>query len=100
MDKKVRYGKQAATVTSADGVEGVLCRSLNGRYFFRVYHDNGDFTDYGLRHADLTVTIHDSDAAFYKLGDHNLLDHAPATLGLEEVPEGNDHEETQAKTSR
>lgn len=98
MDKKVRYGDKTATVTSADGVEGVLCRSLHGRYFFRVYHENGDFTDYGLRHSDLTVTIHDSDAVFYKLSDHDLLDHAPATLGLEEVPEGSDYEEAEAKT--
>ncbi len=85
MAKQVRYGDKTATVTRADGVEGVLCRSINGRYFFRVYHENGDFTDYGLRHSDLTVMIRDSDAAFYKLGDRYLLDHTPATLGLEEV---------------
>lgn len=87
MDKQVRYGDAIATVKNADGVEGVLLRSLNGRYFFRVYHDNGDFTDYGLRHSDLSVVIHDSDAAFYKIGDRYLLDHTPATLGLEEVQE-------------
>lgn len=90
MDKQVRYGKQTTTATSADGVEGVLCRSLNGRYFFRVYHDNSNFTDYELRHSDLSVIIHDSDAAFYKVGDRYLLDHAPATLGLEEVQEKSD----------
>jgi hypothetical protein len=90
MDKKIRYGDKVATVENADGVEGVLCRSFDGRYFFRVYHDNSDFTDYELRHSDLSVIIHDSDAAFYKMGDHYLLDHAPATLGLEEVQEKSD----------
>ncbi|MCE7983248.1 MAG: hypothetical protein DYG89_18905 [Caldilinea sp. CFX5] len=87
MKQQVRYGKQIATVKSADGVEGILIRSLNHRYFFRVYHGNGDFTDYDLRHFDLAVTICDSDAAFYQVGDRHILDHAPATLGLEEVHE-------------
>jgi hypothetical protein len=69
---------------SADGVEGHLIYTAEGRYVFRVYTDTGEFTDYDLLHSDLCVTITDKDATFYSdfLGDR--LDHSPATLGLED----------------
>jgi hypothetical protein len=93
MNKQIRYGKQVARVKSADGVEGMLIRSLGGKYLFRVYQSDGAFTDYVLRHSDLCVTIHDSDAAFYSVDERHVLDHAPATLGLEEVSENHHHED-------
>ena len=48
---------------------------------FRVYDDNRNFVDYDLRHSDLTVTITDADAFFYRDKDNDRLDHSPATLG-------------------
>ncbi len=99
MNKQIRYGKQVAGVSSADGVEGMLICSLGRKYLFRVYHGDGAFTDYALRHADLCVTIHDADTAFYTVGERHILDHAPATLGLEEVSEHHQHEESQSEES-
>lgn len=34
--KQVVYGKQTATETPAGGVTGVLCRSIENTYFFRI----------------------------------------------------------------
>jgi hypothetical protein len=72
---------------SANGVEGHLIYSaILDTYFFRVYKDGGDFVDYDIAHSDLCVTIADADAYFYRNGDKNVLDHAPTTLGIEDVP--------------
>ena len=85
-ERKFLYGKRNATVVDAGGVEGMLLRSLDGAYFFRVYHDDKEFTDYELWHHDLSVTISkDAFASFYELKDTNILDHSPEVLGLEEV---------------
>ena len=81
----VRYGNATAEATPAGGTTGVLCRGIHGEHFFRVYDRQGEFTDYALRHDDLTVTIAaDELAAFYRIGDDHLLDHSPEVLGLEE----------------
>jgi hypothetical protein len=74
------------TTQSANGVEGhLLYSSLLKTYFFRVYSDDGEFVDYDIAHSDLCVTITDPDACFYRHGDRDVLDHAPATLGIEHV---------------
>jgi len=73
--------------TSANGVQGILLRTLNGTYKFRVYDAEHNFIDYDLTHSDLRVTITDPDAFFYRADRHdNLdrLDHSPATLGIYE----------------
>ena len=64
---------------SADGVSGMLLKTLDGKFIFRVY-DFYDYKDYIIEHSDLSVTINDPDAYFY-LGC--ILDHSPATLGLD-----------------
>lgn len=70
-------------VTSANGVTGILCSSLGGGYFFRVYdHDANTFLDYELSHVDLQVTINDDDASFYDGDGVLMLDHNPLTLGI------------------
>ena len=66
---------------SANGVEGHLIYTLNGKYMFRVYDAEHNFVDYDLQHNDLCVTICDEDAYFYL---NSVLDHAPSTLGVEE----------------
>lgn len=79
-----RYANSRAEEEPASGVSGVLCRGSEGSYFFRVYHSGESFTDYELRHDDLPVTIdQDALASFYRLHDHNVLDHSPQVLGLE-----------------
>jgi len=78
------YKNSRAEEESASGVSGVLCRDAEGDFFFRVYHPDGSFTDYELRHDDLPVTIApDALASFYRLDDQNVLDHSPEVLGLE-----------------
>jgi hypothetical protein len=48
-----------------------------------VYDADHNFVDYDLMHSDLSITITDPDAYFYRKPGHDLLDHSPATLGLE-----------------
>jgi len=64
---------------SANGVTGILIRTHNQNYVFRVYDANHNFKDYDIAHSDLQITIDDPDAYFYM---DSVLDHSPATLGL------------------
>jgi hypothetical protein len=68
---------------SATGVEGCLIRGHDGEYYFRVYDADHNFVDYDLMHSDLSITITDPDAFFYREDDRDILDHSPATLGVE-----------------
>ncbi|GHU12011.1 hypothetical protein AGMMS50225_18880 [Betaproteobacteria bacterium] len=84
VDQKVKYGNHTADVSSAAGVRGVLCKSFDGHYFFRVYAKDHSFIDYTLRHDDLQVTIAEDElASFYRVGEEHILDHSPGVLGLE-----------------
>jgi hypothetical protein len=80
----VVYGNQIATETPAGGVTGVLCRSLDSKYFFRIYHEDKTFTDYDLRHDDMTIAIAaDELASFYQLeSGQRVIDHSSDVLGL------------------
>ncbi len=69
-------------------LKGILCRSVEGRYFFRTYNEDGTFTDYELYHTDLEIEISDSDAYIYERNGELHIDHSPRTLGLE----GEDHD--------
>ena len=69
------------TAQLANGVTGHLIQIFTGQTVFRVYDDNRNFVDYDLRHSDLTVTITDEDAYFYRDEYNDRLDHAPTTLG-------------------
>jgi hypothetical protein len=82
------YGQLPAEVRPAAGMKGMLIRTADGEMVFRVYDGPERFTDYEIRHDDLSVTI-DADelAAFYKVGEHNILDHSPQVLGLRKVLE-------------
>lgn len=67
----------------AKGAEGCLIRGHDGKYYFRVYDARHDFVDYDLMHSDLSITITDPDAYFYRGDGGDCLDHAPATLGMD-----------------
>ena len=67
---------------SANGTSGVLLL-IGETWVFRVYHGDGEFTDYDIFHSDLSVTINDGDAYFYEREDGSVyLDHSPQTLGI------------------
>lgn len=84
---KYMYGGVAAEVESAAGVKGVLIRA-HDCMTFRIYHDNERFTDYEIRHDDLSITIDkDALAAFYKIGEDYILYHSPEVLGLTKIEE-------------
>lgn len=86
MSSKYLYGKMPAEAKPAAGVKGMLIRALDGAVMFRVYHDRERFTDYEIGHDDLSVTIdEDALAAFYKVGEHSILDHSPDVLGLKKI---------------
>ena len=89
MKNKYLYGNVSAEVDSAAGVQGMIIRTFDGSFMFRVYRDPEHFTDYEIRHDDLSVTIDaDALAAFYKIGEHNILDHSPRVLGLKKIGSG------------
>ncbi len=77
------------TPVSAKGLRGHIIDSFDGTYYFRVYDAEHNFTDYLLRHCDLTVVIDDNDAFLYNDSNGARLDHAPATLGLTNDQEEN-----------
>ena len=68
---------------SAQGVQGHLIPGFDGELYFRVYDADHNFQDYLITHSDLSITITDPDAYFYRGDGGDRLDHAPATLGLE-----------------
>ena len=65
---------------SANGVDGILIQMWGGGYVFRVYDDDHNFVDYDLLHTDLSITITDEDAFFYRDEFQDTLDHSPETL--------------------
>ena len=69
---------------SANGLRGHIIYGIDGAYYFRVYDQDHNFTDYALCHSDLTVTIDDTDAFLYGDGSTARLDHSPTTLGQNE----------------
>ena len=84
LPRKVRYGGCELEAVPANGVTGMLLSSFDRTWTFRVTHGDGTFSDYRLRHDDMTVTIADDElAAFYSDGDEiGILDHSPEVLGL------------------
>lgn len=88
MSNEYIYGGKAAKVKSAASTSGVLIKAADGDFVFRVYHGNGAFTDYVIRHDELSITIDpDELASFYQIGDRFILDHTPQVLGLKRVSE-------------
>jgi hypothetical protein len=61
---------------------GFLCRSMDGKTFFRTYNADGSFRDFDIAHHDLEIEIVDSDAYIYRTGETLVIDHGPDTLGI------------------
>ena len=66
----------------ANGLQGILCRTIGGQYFLRVPKKRGKYIDVALRHFDLNITVTDPEGALYRIGNEYVLDHAPETLGI------------------
>jgi hypothetical protein len=86
MTEKYIYRGKVSEVKSAAGTSGVLIKLFGGGYAFRIYHENGEFTDYDLNHDDLSVTIdQDELASFYTCEERHSLDHAPSDFDLKKI---------------
>ncbi len=93
--KYVTYAKQRTLETNAQGVTGVLCKTIEDgqtSFFFRVRQENGEFKDYQLRHDDMQITIALEElASFYQLENGRLvLDHSSEVLGLNAAKQDTD----------
>jgi hypothetical protein len=87
-EERFLYGTVPANVRPAAEAKGVLIRTLDGTLLFRVYDGPESFTDYEIRHGDLNITIDpDALAAFYRVGQRDILDYDPRVLGLRKVEE-------------
>ncbi|MFV9646149.1 MAG: hypothetical protein ACNYWU_10030 [Desulfobacterales bacterium] len=64
-------------------LKGFLCKSLEGKFFFRTYKEDGSFNDYEIYHSDLEIEILDTDAYIYDRKGDLYIDHSPKTLGKE-----------------
>ena len=71
-------------VKSANKLKGCLIY-IHGanKFVFRVYRKNKTFEDYDILHNDLSIVIDDPDAYLYKYPNRLILDHSPATLGID-----------------
>lgn len=86
MNDTYLYGSMPASVEPAAGVKGILIRTFDGAVVLRVYRNHEDFTDYEIRHDELSVTIDAEElASFYKIGERDVLDHSPEVLGLRKI---------------
>ena len=73
---------------SAKGLTGSLIYSqILGKFMFRVYDSDHNFTDYDIHHSDMMIHIVDDDAYLYHDRAIPVLDHGPETLGLDKHAE-------------
>jgi len=63
--------------------KGIFCRTLDGEYFLRTTEPNGETRDYAIHLSDLAIEVLDEDAYAYQRGEAWIIDHSPATLGIE-----------------
>ncbi len=91
MDAKVKTSEgKILREQTASGAKGILIRSFDNdetRLYFRIYHEDGDFDDYRLRHDDLFVTIDEDESASFYEDEHGekWLDHSPNVFGWETI---------------
>ncbi len=67
---------------SVNGRKACIFADASGEVMVRFYKPNFEFEDFKLKHSDLEVIINDSDAFVYPKTE--VLDHSPATLGIDE----------------
>jgi hypothetical protein len=64
-------------------MQGMLCRSIDGRVFLRTRMPDGGQQDYEIAHSDMNIQIMDDDAYVYCRKGNLVIDYGPATLGLD-----------------
>jgi hypothetical protein len=57
-------------------------KNRDGKYFFRVYHNSNNFTDYDIRAEEIEVTLDGKWISLYESDSgNNYLDWSSKTLG-------------------
>ena len=71
------------TEKPSQGTRGYFLYSpLSKNYFFRVYHDNGDFTDHDIHCEEIEVELLSDWLSFYEKDDNTkTLDWSSKALG-------------------
>ncbi|MBU2985463.1 hypothetical protein KO528_08870 [Saccharophagus degradans] len=84
MSETYIYGGKPVKTEYAEGVKGILIRTINGESLFKVNSEGGTSKTYELRHDDLSVTIdQDALASSHEIDeDATILDHSPSVFGL------------------
>jgi len=54
-------------------------------YFFRIYNEDGSFTDYDLNIEELEIEIISEFASFYEEGENKRIDWSSETLGKKNI---------------
>lgn len=63
------------------GIKGYILSSFDNRCFFRVYHTDGDFTDYDINCEELEVELLSDWISLYESENKNILDWSSKALG-------------------
>lgn len=66
-------------------LKGLLCRDIWGKVFLRTTLSDGSSREYRIDHSDLSIKVQDKDAYSYEKDGEWIIDHSPATLGIDEV---------------
>jgi hypothetical protein len=72
------------TEERAIGQRGFLIRGLGEEVWFRVYHEDKNFTDYEITHHDCEVVIIDASAALIRNDAGEFLDYTTESMGISE----------------
>lgn len=81
IEPELKKAKRVKGERPATGVKGVLLSASTG-YTFRVYKEEGSFTDYDIHHPDMEVQIIDEDASFYEDASGAYLDLSSESLHI------------------
>ena len=75
-------GSITHTEERAIGQRGFLIRGIDDEIWFRVYHEDKNFTDYEITHHDCEVVIIDPSAAFIRNDAGDFLDYTAESMGI------------------
>lgn len=68
--------------TRAIGTRGFLIRGKEDQIWFRVYHQDQNFTDYDITHHDCEIVIIDSSAALISNPAGDFLDYTAESMQI------------------
>jgi hypothetical protein len=62
--------------------KGTLLQDIDGRFYFRQYRQDGNFTDYELAASDISITIDDPSVTMRQINEEEgVIDYTDEVLG-------------------